>query len=170
MNESMPSLPETHADLRPHVERLRVVADHIGETSGEQLGADLSEIRTFLHGRLMPHALAEASVLYPAVQWALNSSSATLGMAQDHAEIGRLSAELDGLLIRTDQGGLSVSDLTELRRILYCLYAIISIHFAKEAEIYHPLLRQCFSPREIEELEEDMEVAEMARTAELTPA
>jgi iron-sulfur cluster repair protein YtfE (RIC family) len=45
----------------------------------------------------------------------------------------------------------------ELRRILYGLYALVKLHFAKEEEIYLPLLDRRLSSEEGRDLFEAME-------------
>jgi iron-sulfur cluster repair protein YtfE (RIC family) len=46
-----------------------------------------------------------------------------------------------------------------LRRVLYGLYALVKVHFAKEEELYLPLLDARLSPAEAEHMFADMEKA-----------
>lgn len=78
-------LLDRYETLRPAVKRLRTVAD-----PGD-LETELMQLRTFLHHRLIPHAVAEELVLYPAMQWALNSSNPKLAVSRDHTESGSFS-------------------------------------------------------------------------------
>ncbi len=61
-------------------------------------------------------------------------------MSRDHVEIARLTAELNALREELDSGYPGLAVLRELRRVLYGLYALVSVHFAKEEELYLPLL------------------------------
>ena len=55
--------------------------------------------------------------------------------------MARLTGELGGLL----DHGITGADAKALRRLLYGLYALISVHFAKEEEIYVPLLEEALT-------------------------
>ena len=71
----------------------------------------------------------------------MGSPETTATMSRDHVEVGRLTDELHLLLERLNGATtLSPSDTTALRRVLYGLAAIVTLHFAKEEEIYLPLL------------------------------
>ena len=133
-------LRDEHKELLPHIELLRTLADSIGEAPSESLRRDLHEAHMFLTHHLLPHAQAEERVLYPMVGRLMGAPEATATMSRDHVEVSRLTEELGGL--RSHLVGASMSETQEkaLRRVLYSLYAIVKIHFAKEEEIYLPVL------------------------------
>lgn len=130
-----------HDELRPHLEQLRVTADAVGATSIDVLREMTEESLRFLVHDLVPHADTEGEILYETVGQLLGSREATATMSRDHEEVRRLTAELSTL-----HGGLMAGHrLTEeasrdLRRVLYGLYAIVRLHFAKEDEVYAALL------------------------------
>jgi iron-sulfur cluster repair protein YtfE (RIC family) len=133
-------LREEHKELLPHVEQLRTVADSVGETAFESLRHSLDEIDVFLTHHLLPHAQAEERALYPVVGKLMGVSQATATMSRDHIEIARLIEELESLRSRLLDKTPGTTDERDLRRVLYGLYAVVKLHFAKEEEIYLPLL------------------------------
>lgn len=120
---------------------MRTVADSAGEVTTEVLQQNLNAAFSFLTRRLIPHAKAEDNTLYPVIGEILGSPRATATMSRDHTEIGKLTEELASLRSQIS-AAVSLAQLKALRRILYSLYALIKIHFAKEEEIYLPLLDQ----------------------------
>ncbi|MFF9059446.1 hemerythrin domain-containing protein [Streptomyces sp. NPDC101213] len=143
---------DEHAHLLPHIETLRTVADTVGRTTPEELGAALVDLRRFLTGHLVPHAEAEDRVLYPAVARVMGAAEATATMSREHVEVGRLARELDTLHEAMDREGLDDGRQAALRRVLYGLYALLKVHFAKEEEIYLPLLEARLPGPEAERL------------------
>jgi hypothetical protein len=75
-------------------------------------------------------------------------------MSRDHVEVGRLTEELARLRASTRPAAGE-----DLRRVLYGLHALVSAHFAKEEEIYLPLLEDRLSAAEAHALFERMEAA-----------
>jgi iron-sulfur cluster repair protein YtfE (RIC family) len=167
---SHPTLPlhEEHQTLLPEVEKLRQVADSIGELSDEALRGEFSTIYAFLTGALLPHASAEDQVLYPVVEEVMGAGGATATMSRDHVEVGRLISEFGLLRAKLTTRKLDAAEEKELRRILYGLYAVLKLHFAKEEEIYLPLLDEALAPERARAMFEQMEEsAEAARSRPL---
>jgi iron-sulfur cluster repair protein YtfE (RIC family) len=88
------------------------------------------------------------------VQQVLGSPEATRTMSRDHVEVGRYVEELDEL--RED---LSPRNTKSLQRVLYGLYALVKVHFAKEEEVYLPILDERLSPEQARDMFEAMEAA-----------
>jgi iron-sulfur cluster repair protein YtfE (RIC family) len=126
-----------HAQLLPHLESLTAAAIAL-EGSEAELPTALDKALTFLHNSLIPHAGAEDAVLYPIVEQVMNAPGATATMSRDHVEVFRLTADLQQL--RESLHGAGADQRRDLQRILYGLYAIIRLHFAKEEEQYLPVL------------------------------
>ncbi|NXY98497.1 hemerythrin domain-containing protein [Streptomyces sp. BR123] len=145
-------LHDEHADLLPHIERLRTVADTVGRTTPEALGTALAGLQRFLAHHLIPHAEAEDRVLYPAIDRVMGAAEATATMSREHVEVGRLARELDTLREAVDRDGLNDERQAALRRVLYGLYTLVKVHFAKEEEIYLPLLEERLPAPEAEQL------------------
>lgn len=133
-------LREEHKELFPQVESLRLAAEAVTETSGENFYRLLEDAYEFLTRHLIPHAQAEDRALYPVVQKVMGAPEATATMSRDHVEVGRLTDELRDLRLQIKGGQISPGQANGLRRVLYGLYALIKVHFAKEEEIYLPLL------------------------------
>lgn len=152
-------LREEHRELIPHVEHLRTVADSIGAVPLGALRRDTEIAYGFLMHHLLPHAQAEERALYPVVARVIGAAQATDTMRRDHAEIGRLARELD--VLRAGMGGEAHDPALarDLRRVLYGLYALVSAHFAKEEEVYLPLLDGALTADEGREMYAAMERA-----------
>jgi iron-sulfur cluster repair protein YtfE (RIC family) len=133
-------LRDEHRELLPHIQELRSVADAVGTTSIERLRAQVNAVYAFLTEHLIPHAHAEDAALYPVIGRLMGAAQATATMSRDHVEVGRLTAELDLLRRKLALADLDDRSARELRRVLYGLHALVSLHFAKEEEIYLPLI------------------------------
>jgi iron-sulfur cluster repair protein YtfE (RIC family) len=159
MSLIMQTLRDEHQELLPQIERLRTVADLVGDVSAETLRHAVDEIYAFLTLQLIPHAHAEDAALYPIVGNLMGAAQATATMSRDHVEVGRLTDELAALRSEIAAGEADERQAKALRRLLYGLYALIKVHFAKEEEIYLPLLEAHLTGDEARELFEAMEHA-----------
>lgn len=119
----------------------------------------LDEAYDFLAHHLIPHAYAEERALYPVVQKVMGASEATRTMVRDHVEIGRLTDELAVLRAELLSVPVTGVQVQALRRVLYGLYALVKVHFAKEEEVYLPLLDARLSSAEAQQMFEAMEAA-----------
>jgi len=145
------ALAVEHEDFSSHVAELRRLADDCSEERPGALIVDVEASLAFLENDLLPHAAAEDAVLYPAVARLIGCPAGTDTMRRDHEEIRRLIAEL-----RRHHGELGSTvypaALGEVRRLLYALHAVISLHVAKEEEVYFPLLDASLSDDEADVL------------------
>jgi iron-sulfur cluster repair protein YtfE (RIC family) len=154
MNTLTQPLRDEHKELIPHIEQILDVANSLPEASLEQIRDGVRDVYEFLAYHLIPHAQAEEAALYPVVQKALGSPEATLTMSRDHVEVGRYVAELADL-----QQDISPRDFKALQRVLYGAYALVKVHFAKEEEVYLPILDERLSLEQAREMFEAMENA-----------
>lgn len=139
-------LRDEHRELLPRVELLRAAAEAADGDSDTLLTA-LDDALAFLHRHLIPHAQAEDAALYPKVEQVMHAPGATATMRRDHVEVVALTQELQQL--RDDLGGrLTLGQRRSLQRVLYGLYAVIRLHFAKEEEVYLPVLDAALAPDE----------------------
>ena len=152
-------LRDEHKELYPQVELLRAAGDAINESLTTSAHAKIEEAYNFLTHQLIPHAQAEDKALYPVVQKAMGAPMATATMSRDHVEVGRLTDELGTLRVHHSQLSITTLQAQALRRVLYGLYALVKVHFAKEEEIYLPLLDEKLSAAEAHEMFEKMEAA-----------
>ncbi len=154
MNTLTQPLRDEHKELIPHIEKILEVANSIPDAPLEQLRAGVRDVYEFLAYHLIPHAQAEDVALYPAVQKALGSLDSTRTMTRDHIEVGHYIAELAQL-----QQDISPQNFKALQRVLYGLYALVKVHFAKEEEVYLPILEERMTPDEATKMFAAMESA-----------
>ncbi len=159
MNALTQPLRDEHKELFPHVDRIRQVAELIGEAPVAEIRRGVGEVYDFLANHLKPHAEAEEAALYPVVQKVLGSPDATKTMSRDHVEVGFYIEELASL--RNDLTGeaLTTTQIKSLRRVLFGVYGLVKVHFAKEEEVYLPILDQRLTPESAQEMFEAMEAA-----------
>lgn len=152
-------LRDEHKELYPHIVGIRQAAELIGTATVGETRQAAEETLVFLTRHLLPHAEAEEAALYPVVQKALGSPDATRTMSRDHVEIGRYTGELASLLNERPVDTLTPDQAQSLQRVLYGLHALVSLHFAKEEEVYLPILDQKLSVEDARELFENLEAA-----------
>ena len=151
-----------HHALQAHLEAIGKVADSVGETSVEQTRAGVENVYEFLNHHLRPHMRAEDQVLYPLLDHLFGTLSATAALRRDHRSMTTLIDQLRGLR-QALQGGVFDSDLVhQLRRNLYGLYFLLTSHFAKEDELYFPLLDECLDAAATEDLARRMQAVTLA--------
>jgi iron-sulfur cluster repair protein YtfE (RIC family) len=162
----MQPLKDEHHELWPRVESLLSTAKAVGGADANSIRFQLDAILAFLQDDLIPHAFAEDRVLYPAVERAMGATGATATMSRDHLEVAHLVDDLDRAHRALPAGQLGDVEATELCRILFSLYALLKLHFAKEEEIYLPLLEDRLSDPEAAKMFSEMEeAANQARRA-----
>lgn len=152
-------LRDEHKELYPHIESLRLAGDAIGETLPSIAHQRIDEAYAFLAHHLLPHAQAEEKALYPVVQKVMGTPVGTATMSRDHKEVERLTAQLASLRDQVQGPTISVEQAHDLRRLLYGLYTLVKVHFAKEEEVYLPLLDSHLKPEEAKEMFSAMEHA-----------
>ena len=151
-------LRDEHQELLPHIESLRVAAE-AAEGNGNGLLTALDDVLAFLHHHLIPHAQAEDAVLYPKVEQVMQAPGAMATMRRDHVEVVGLTDELQRL--RDSLSRPPTADQRRaLQRVLYGLYAIVRLHFAKE--VYLPVLDAGLAPDEAAKMFKAMHAADGA--------
>lgn len=151
-----------HRELLPEIEALGLAADAVGTASEAQIRGLMAKAHDFLANHLVPHATAEDAVLYPAVEEAMHAPGATDTMRRDHVQAIR---DIEALGRETeDTAPIDGARRLRIQRLLYGLHAVVSLHFAKEEEIYLEVLDRSLTPDAAEALFERMEaVATTAR-------
>lgn len=154
----MEPLRAEHRELLPSIESLGAVAQSALDADPSVLATEVESALEFLREHLLIHALAEEDVLYPAVERVMGAPGATATMTREHQEVARLIEELaaEHELIRPE---LTRADRLRLVWKLHALHTLVGLHFAKEEEIYLPLLDAAFSVQEGHALIEEMEAA-----------
>jgi heavy metal translocating P-type ATPase len=125
-----------HRDLAPALNRIRPLADGLGTMAPEDALAELQRTRTFLLETLLPHEEAEDREVFPFLARSVGSDDATAALHRTHTEIFHLIRFTDRLVAEIPPEGPGPEDLTDLRRVLYGLDAILRLHMAQEEELY----------------------------------
>lgn len=157
MTTSLAPLRDEHRELLPHIEQLRATADRIGAVPRVRLVSDVRSSLDFLTRHLRPHAMVEDAVLYPEVGRLLGSPAATETMRQDHEAIVAMTDELQRVLDEIHaRAEITRATQNDLRRLLFGLYALISVHFAKEERVYIPIIESTMDDADAARLIDDM--------------
>jgi soluble P-type ATPase len=138
-----------HTTLRPDLARLRDVADRLDVTQPRESIAAAREVHRFLVEELDPHEQAEDHDLYPVLARVLGGNDPTATMSRAHVEISHLIRRLGRVLDELDPERPDADDVTELRRLLYGLHAILQLHFAQEDEGYLSLVDEELPSRDV---------------------
>lgn len=152
------SLRAEHRLLEPQIEELSHTATWMATAPVPVVREKLARALEFLRHHLVPHALAEEETLYPAVEGAMQAPGATETMRRDHGEVLRRVEALEQLRDSIDET-LTETQRDHLAGALHGLHAIVSLHFAKEEEIYLPILDRALTPDAARELFGQMEAA-----------
>ncbi|MFN8628911.1 MAG: heavy metal translocating P-type ATPase [Chloroflexota bacterium] len=129
-------LRHEHRDLGPTIGGIRPLADGLGEMPPAQAMTELEAMRRFLVDDLVPHEREEDREVFPLVAAALGNDDVTAGLHRTHTEIFHLVRFIDRLVRELPETGPGPEDLTDLRRLLYGLDAILRLHMAQEEELY----------------------------------
>jgi heavy metal translocating P-type ATPase len=125
-----------HVALRGDIRQIREVADAIGTVPPDEAFMLARKLHEVLVNDVLPHESAEDAELYPMLARVLGGTDRTATMSRAHTEIAHLTRRLGRLLDDVDIAGAGEEDLTELRRLLYGLHAILRLHTAQEDESY----------------------------------
>lgn len=160
-------LRDEHKELMPHVKTLQLAGDSIHEVLTSSDRALIDQAFTFLTHHLIPHAHAEEKALYPVVRKVMGSEQGTATMSRDHVEIEQLTRELGLLRTKLTETKITEKQANALRSVLFGLHAIVKLHFAKEEEVFLPLLDSRLKPEEAQAMFTAMETAAKEAKAHL---
>ena len=127
---------DEHEAIRTAIDRLRMVADALGDGPPATSLALARDAYRLLAEEIGPHEAAEQQQLYPAMNRILGGTEATATMSRAHAEIAHQVRRLRTLLDDVGEGPPDQVDIAELRGLLYGLHAILRLHTAQEDESY----------------------------------
>jgi heavy metal translocating P-type ATPase len=134
-----PRLVEEHRHLAPSLARIRSLADALGTLDGAEAKRRLDALRAFLVEELVPHEEREDREVFPLLAAAVGNDDVTAALHRTHLEIFHLVRLVDRLVGEVPEEGPGPEDLTDLRRVLYGLDAILRLHMAQEEELYGTL-------------------------------
>lgn len=129
-------LASSHRSLRPRVGELAALAVQLDTLPGPEARSRLERIRDMLEKELLPHESEEQRTAYPLIEKMLKGENPTGPLIQTHNEIRRLSRLFGRIVEQLPAAGPAGEDLRDLRRLLYGLHAILTLHFAQEDELY----------------------------------
>lgn len=165
MTDSWKSFLEEHGRLRTGLERLRSVADTVGRVDVAALRVEVESVYQFLSHRVLPHIAVEERVLNPAIARTDGYGAAARIMSRDHAEVADLARQLAELRPKLDRSAFGAADETELRRILYGLHELLTVHMANEEEVCLPALERALSEGQVRAVAEGIELFESVEQA-----
>jgi hypothetical protein len=144
--EKMPRVPgwaelggrlrHEHTYLGPSIAGIRPLADGLGTMPADAARAELETLRSFLVDELVPHEQEEDRRVFPLLAEAAGNDDVTAGLHRTHTEIFHLIRYIDRVVRELPEAGPGPEDLTDLRRLLYGLDAILRLHMAQEEELY----------------------------------
>jgi heavy metal translocating P-type ATPase len=129
-------LASAHRALRPQVGELSTLAARLEALPGPEARSQLERLRDMLEKELLPHEREEQQTAYPVIERMLKEEDPTGPLIQTHHEIHRLTRLYGRLVAHLPAQGPAPGDCRDLRRVLYGLHAILSLHFAQEEELY----------------------------------
>ena len=129
-------LAMAHRSLRPQVGELAALAARLDSLAPLAARAELERVRDTLEQELLPHEREEQRTAYPLLGQLLEDEDPTGPLIQTHHEIHRLTRLFGRLVAQLPPEGTRPEDLRDLRRVLYGLHAILTLHFAQEEELY----------------------------------
>ncbi|AEI61961.1 heavy metal translocating P-type ATPase [Corallococcus macrosporus] len=129
-------LASAHRSLRPHVSELAALAARLDSLEPSDARAQLERLHEMLETKLWPHEREEQQTAYPLLGKMLKDEDPTGPLIQTHHEIHRLARLFGRLVSQLPPEGPRAEDLRDLRRALYGLHAILTLHFAQEEELY----------------------------------
>jgi heavy metal translocating P-type ATPase len=129
-------LASAHRSLRPHIGELAALAARLDSLPPPDARAQLERLRDMLEKELLPHEREEQRTAYPLLGKILKDEDPTGPLIQTHHEIHRLTRLFGRLVAQLPAEGPRPEDFRDLRRALYGLHAILTLHFAQEEELY----------------------------------
>jgi heavy metal translocating P-type ATPase len=132
-------LSSAHGSLRPQIGELAALAARLETLPPAVARAELQRVRDVLEKELLPHEREEQRSAFPVIEQMLKHEDPTGPLIHTHYEIHRLTRLYSRLVDQLTPDGPGPADLRDLRRALYGLHAILSLHFAQEEELYSML-------------------------------
>lgn len=128
-----------HERLIPQLDKLRQVADDLDSERPADSLHSLHEIEEFLIEEILPHEANDEAKIYPQMTEILPGDDPMATMSRGHREIFHLVDLFQRQVADLPASGPEPSDITDLRRTLYGLHAILRLHFDQEEELYASL-------------------------------
>lgn len=135
------SLQQTHLELRPVLDTIRQLADHLAvpqKTAENQANITplLQRLAELLQQQLIPHEQADERELHPDLARKMTGHDPLAMLSRTHSEILQLTDQFNHQLQLLNGNPPNDAQRQNLVRILYSLSAILELHFAQENELY----------------------------------
>lgn len=132
-------LRQEHDVLMPRLDSIRDTADLLDAMSPAETMTALGEIRALVVDEIIPHEGHDEQVIYPQVAAVLPGNDPMALMSRTHREIFHLADMLQRQMDDLPGEGPGPEDVSDIRRTLYSLHAILRLHFDQEEELYFSL-------------------------------
>jgi heavy metal translocating P-type ATPase len=132
-----------HAAMERETAQLRSLADELGRLPTAAARISLEEVNRFLRDELLPHEQEEEQQLYPVVARYIGGPESVAVARREHAEVAHLSRVFSGMIDALDPDGPEGDELIGLRRVLYSLSAVLSLHRSGEEERLMAVVGEC---------------------------
>lgn len=129
-------IAEEHLVLRPQLSRIRATADALESLTPEETRQELESLERFLRDELLPHEEMEQEKFYPVVARLVGGDDPIGPMTRAHVEIRHLVSLFSRIAGEIGEEGPDEEERRDLRRVLYGLDAVLTLHFAQEDEGY----------------------------------
>jgi soluble P-type ATPase len=124
-----------HGPMRLLLEELRMTADRLDEYPSGAARIAVGDLAERIRSQILPHEQMDESEVYPRVAARIGGDDPLAAMSRTHQEIFHLASMLDRLVETSGVEGLDDTELSEARRLLYSLDAVLRLHFAQEEEL-----------------------------------
>lgn len=149
---------EHQTRIRAHVERLAALAAMVGRVEPAEFEAHFQEECSFVVGQLVPHMAAIETTLYADLERLMEHRHSMAPMREEHERLRQLTASLCRYGVLVAEHGLTPADAIGLRRVLYRLYTILTVHLDEE-ELYLRVLERNLTSTEKDALARGIEHA-----------
>jgi hemerythrin-like domain-containing protein len=125
-----------HGSLAGVLDRMRALADRLGiDNHSPGLQRELVDLVQDAQA-VLAHERADEAELLPQLAQLMGGEDPMAAMSRTHQEIAHLGRRFARLVADLREDGPDPEEITELRRTLYALEAILRLHFAQEDELY----------------------------------
>jgi soluble P-type ATPase len=128
-------LAHGHGPMRLFLEELRLTADRLDEYPSDAARIVVGDLAQRIRSEILPHERTDESEVYPSVAARIGGDDPLAAMSRTHQEIFHLASMLDRLVETSDVSGFDDTELSEARRLLYSVDAVLRLHFAQEEEL-----------------------------------
>jgi soluble P-type ATPase len=128
-------LAHGHGPMRLFLDELRMTADRLDEYPPDDARIAVRELAQRIRSEILPHEHTDESEVYPSVAARIGGDDPLAAMSRTHQEIFHLASKLDRLVETSDDSGFDDTEVSDARRFLYSLEAVLRLHFAQEEEL-----------------------------------